>query len=104
MQRLESLELTPKARIEAVGASWAAFSPLSGETLILNDEAAAILEVLQAGAADERAIATQLSADTAELSPADLQGLVRGAVMSLEAAGLVLRRPAPPPGHDMLAG
>jgi hypothetical protein len=36
----------PGVRIEPVGGAWAAFSPLSGETLLLNDEAAAILEVL----------------------------------------------------------
>ena len=36
----------PGARIEAIGLKWAVWSPLSGDTHVLNDEAAAILEVL----------------------------------------------------------
>ena len=39
-------QLVPGARIEAIGMKWAVWSPLSGDTHVLNDEAAAILEVL----------------------------------------------------------
>lgn len=38
--------------VEPVGHLWAAFTPASGESSLLNDECAAILEVLQAGAAN----------------------------------------------------
>ena len=42
--------------IEPIGHLWAAFSPASGETILLNDESASILEVLESEAADTDAI------------------------------------------------
>jgi hypothetical protein len=57
-------QLTQGLRIESVGASWVAFSPRSGETLVLNDAAAAILEIVAAGPASPESIASKLATDT----------------------------------------
>lgn len=58
-------------RFDLVGESWYAYSPLSGETLMLNDESAAVLEVLREAPGDIvsvcRALAADLDADPAEL-------------------------------------
>ena len=39
-------QVIPGLRVEAVGEQWAAWSPASGETHLLNDESAAVLELL----------------------------------------------------------
>ena len=39
-------QIVPGVRVEAVGEQWAAWSPANGETHLLNDESAAILELL----------------------------------------------------------
>jgi hypothetical protein len=51
-------------RVEPVGEIWAAFSPVSGETLLLNDESAAVLEILESGSADLGEIIQTLIDDT----------------------------------------
>ena len=52
-------------RAVQVGSQWAVFSPLSGETHLLNNECAAILEVMQdLSEADTHAVADVLAADT----------------------------------------
>jgi PqqD family protein of HPr-rel-A system len=53
------------SRLEAVGDGWVAYSALSGETLVLNTEAAAVLEVLHEGPQDELAIGRALAAQAA---------------------------------------
>lgn len=45
-------------RLESLGETWAAFSPSSGDTLQLNNEAAAVLECLADGPLDPDSIAT----------------------------------------------
>ena len=50
--------------VEAVGHLWAAFSAATGETVMLNDESAAILEILAAGAADSSTICAELAQDS----------------------------------------
>jgi PqqD family protein of HPr-rel-A system len=52
------------ARIEALTRTWAAYSPISGETLQLNTEAAAILELLAEGPMDEEAVCEALAIDS----------------------------------------
>jgi PqqD family protein of HPr-rel-A system len=49
--------------IEPLDEVWAAFCPASGETALLNNESAAILEILAAGAADEGAVCAELARD-----------------------------------------
>lgn len=50
--------------IAPIGHLWAAFSPASGETLLLNDESAAILEVLESGPAASEAVCNALACDS----------------------------------------
>ena len=49
--------------LESVGPLWAAFSPVSGETTLLNDESAAILEVVRGGPADTWSVCCDLASD-----------------------------------------
>lgn len=50
--------------IEPVGHVWAAYSPATGETSLLNDESASILEILSLGAASTESVCMSLAADT----------------------------------------
>lgn len=50
--------------IEPIGHLWAAFCTATGETSLLNDETASILEVLSLGAATTENVCLSLSADT----------------------------------------
>lgn len=78
----------PGVSTEAVGHLWAAFSPASGETLLLNDESASILEVLASGARDTAEVCDALAADSG-LDAASLLDLVDGCWPRLIEAGLV---------------
>ena len=51
----------PGVATEPVGHLWAVFSPASGETLLLNDESASILEVLASGACDTAEVCAALA-------------------------------------------
>ena len=83
----------PGVRVEPVGAGWAAFSPLSGETLLLNDEAAAILEILAAhGALEADALCAELARDSG-LVPEVIALRLRDAWAQLGIAGLVVDLP-----------
>jgi PqqD family protein of HPr-rel-A system len=80
----------PGVRVEPVGDGWAAFSPLSGETLLLNDEAAAILEVLDSnGATAVGEVCRLLAADTGVAIDVVTQRLEE-AWTQLASVGLVL--------------
>jgi PqqD family protein of HPr-rel-A system len=74
--------------VEPIGHLWAAFSPATCETALLNDESASILEVLDAGAADTAAICADLSGDSG-LDAQDLAVIVEAAWPRLLEAGLV---------------
>jgi len=53
------------SRLQALGEGWVAYGGASGETLYLNDESAAILEVLRdEGAASFDAVCLALAADS----------------------------------------
>ena len=55
----------PDSRLEALGHGWVAYGGASGETLYLNDESAAILELLRdEGPADLAAVCRALAADS----------------------------------------
>lgn len=49
--------------VAAIGDVWAAFSPASGETQLLNDEAAAILEVLDESPRTPQEVAEAMAKD-----------------------------------------
>lgn len=81
------------ARVEAIGDLWAAFSPASGETLLLNDTSAAMLEILAHGPADESAICAALAADSG-LTESEVAGRLADCWPGMIEAGLI--RPIPP--------
>lgn len=83
------------ARVEPVGHLWIAFSAISGESALLNDESAAILEVLEAGPAATKGVCAALSADSG-LSAAELHDTVEASWPRLIDAGLVRALPAKP--------
>jgi PqqD family protein of HPr-rel-A system len=80
----------PGLQVEPLGGGWVAFSPASGETLLLNDEAAAILEVLSGGAASMEAVYAALALDT-KLRPADVAASIADSWEQFVRAGLVRR-------------
>lgn len=85
----------PGLRVEAVGGAWAAFSPASGETLLLNDTSAAILEVLADGPLATSAVAERLAAD-AGVPHGEVAALIADHWPQLVEAGLV-RQAGPAP-------
>jgi PqqD family protein of HPr-rel-A system len=76
--------------VEPIGHVWAAFSPSSGETTLLNDESAAILEVLESGASDTTSICAALAQDSGLDSQSFIAAIAGGWPRLLE-AGLVYR-------------
>lgn len=76
--------------VESVGHVWAAFSPLSGETTLLNDESAAILEVLEAGGSDTLEVCAVLAQDGG-FDAQQFVAAVAGGWQRLLDAGLVIR-------------
>jgi PqqD family protein of HPr-rel-A system len=60
---------SPGLRLESLGDAWAAFSARSGDTLQLNNEAAAVLEVLAQGPLSLGELAESL-AQASETDPA----------------------------------
>lgn len=79
--------------VEAIGPVWAAFSPATGETTLLNDESAAVLEVLENGAASSEAICAEL-ADDCGLGVASLAHVIEACWPRLIEAGLVREQSA----------
>lgn len=56
----------PGLLVEPLGEGWAAFSPLSGETMLINDESAAIIEVLEVTPGSIESVCARLAADLGE--------------------------------------
>ena len=78
-------------RVEPVGSEWAAWSAASGETHLLNNESAAILEVLdEFGPLQVTQVASQLAGDVGRTF-AELGSLIHIALLALEHAGFVRR-------------
>jgi PqqD family protein of HPr-rel-A system len=84
------LDAVPDIRLEPLGAQWVAFSPASGETHLLNDSAAALLEIL-AEAKGKLSLmqVAQALADDAEVDRAEAERLVVDSCPMLEGAGLI---------------
>lgn len=74
--------------VEPVGHLWAAFSPATGETTLLNDESASILEVLGSELMGTTEICACLAADSG-LPPDSLAEVVGASWPRLIEAGLV---------------
>ncbi|MDP2006133.1 MAG: hypothetical protein Q8K45_10695 [Rubrivivax sp.] len=82
------------ALVEPVGHLWVAFSPVTGETALLNDESAAILEILEPGPAGTSEVCRQLSTDSGQAVD-ELVPIVEASWPSLIDAGLVRALPVP---------
>lgn len=97
-ERTPAYRTRPGVRAEPIGDLWAVYSPASGDTTLLNDEAAAYLELLAEqprGAADAaRVLAAEIEAD-----PATVGAHVADAFHALETSGLIEALPADDP-HD----
>ena len=82
--------------VEPIGHIWAAFSPATGETALLNNECAAILELLEELTwATTDTICKHLSMDSG-MPIQSLAELVENSWPRLLEAGLVREAPAPP--------
>jgi PqqD family protein of HPr-rel-A system len=74
--------------VAAIGEVWAAFSPASGDTQLLNDEAAAVLEVLDEFPRTPAEVAQVIAIDADQ--PLDtVDQRLQGAFSLLQAAGLI---------------
>jgi PqqD family protein of HPr-rel-A system len=80
--------LVSGVRAQPLDQTWAVYSSISGDTLQLNDEAVAILEVLAAGPMDEGRVCKQLAADS-NTDAAVVAEAIRHAWQQLLQAGLV---------------
>ena len=74
--------------VEPVGHLWAAFSPSCGETALINDESAAILEVLENGPCDTGEVCSAL-AKHIDLDTKSLQEVIEASWPRLIDVGLV---------------
>lgn len=85
-------EAVPGARLEACGPLWVAYSPASGQTHVLNDECAAVLEWLltERRPADSALLAEAFHADTG-VDTRTLTQTLNLAWVPLRVAGLVRR-------------
>lgn len=75
--------------VAPVGHLWAIFSPTSGETALINDESAAILEVLESGPSGTSGVCAALAKDSS-LDAARLNSVVDEAWPRLVESGLVI--------------
>ena len=89
MRRFERVNGT---LVEPIGHLWAAFSAATGETSLLNDECASILELLESQAAGTQAVSMALASDSG-LAIESLTDLVEACWPRLIEAGLVRELP-----------
>lgn len=78
--------------VEPLGDAWVAFSPLSGETMFLNDPSAAIVEVLSEAPADMHAVCAALAHD-AEASLQQVSDVIGQSWAQLVEGGLIVALP-----------
>lgn len=87
-RRLSAYQLAAGTRIKPLRDTWATWSPLSGDSLQLNHEAAAVLELLEEGHADPEVVA-RLLADETELPLAAVAESLQHVWQLLLDAGLI---------------
>lgn len=80
--------LASGVRVEPLANCWAAFSGVSGDTMLLNTEAAAVIELLASADLDEARIAETLAADTGTELP-EVNEALRHIWGQLVSAGLI---------------
>ena len=81
--------LVPGVLVEPLGDQWCAFSPASGETHLLNDTSAAVLEILKSRPAISADQACTVLAADVGLPVAEVELLVTEALRTFVTAGLV---------------
>jgi PqqD family protein of HPr-rel-A system len=82
----------PGVALEPIGNTWAAFSPLSGETHLLNDSSAAMLECLSEErpkhvdvlCAELAALSGMTTADVADICATSWSSLVQAGVIRVQ--------------------
>lgn len=79
----------PGVRFAQLGDAWVAFSPLSGETHLLNTESVALVETLDLQEPRTPEAAAQLLAADSGFSPEEMSELLRDAWPTLLQAGLI---------------
>jgi PqqD family protein of HPr-rel-A system len=85
-----ALEAKKGTLLQALDGTWVAFSAASGETQLLNNEAAALLEAL---IEKPRTISevSELLASEAGVAPSSILHLLQDAAIEFHAAGLISR-------------
>ncbi len=71
-----------------LGEVWVVYSPLSGETMVINNETAAILEVLRERPGSLASVCEELAVEV-EMEPADLANTIAGTWAQIVEAGLI---------------
>lgn len=80
----------PGLRVEALGAAWVAYCPATGDTQLLNDAAAAVVElVAEDPDASLEALTDSLARET-EVDPASLLPVVEETLSNLRDMGLLV--------------
>jgi hypothetical protein len=100
--REQCLEFVPGSELEPLGEGWVAFSSLANQTLILNNEAAAVLDVLADAPATSKEIARIIANDTGLPAP-EVDHLIGVAASMLRLAGLVRVCAASAAVHSVVA-
>lgn len=93
LQLSDHYALVDGVLIEAVGRLWVGFSPLTGETALLNDETVAICEVLAKAPGSTASLAAELRSDSG-LSEEHLGRVIEASWPRLVEAGLVRKHPS----------
>lgn len=81
-------------RVTLLGDAWVAYSPLSGETMILNTETAAILEILGETPGDLTSVCAALAEDVGIVAD-DIRATIGYAWNQLIEAGLLVETHTP---------
>lgn len=76
-------------RLAQLGEGWVAYSALSGETHLLNDESVAVLDALDTVTPRTLDAVCQWLADDLAMDPGELDAILRPSWSSLVSAGLV---------------
>lgn len=79
----------PGVRLEPLGGGWAAYSGLSGETHLLNDESVAVIEALSEHSATHKDEVVRSVAQVWSTDPESITEHLQQAWSALVAAGLI---------------
>ena len=86
---MRSFVRAPGVLVESLDGIWCAYSALSGETHLLNNESAAIVEALDPAQPLSAAAVCELLAQDCGLAPAEIQQTVGATWEQLIEAGLI---------------